>query len=123
VLTLVTAFAVRPLVAAACLAVSGLSRAERVLVSWGGLKGAVPLLLAAFPALELLEGAERVQAIVLVATAASIVVQGATLSAVAGRVPAPALEGTNPNAGVRAAARPASASTSGYPWRRWRSRR
>ena len=63
-----------------------------MLVSWGGLKGAVPLLLAAYPALEGLEGAETTQAVVLVATAASIVVQGATLSVVAGWVPPPDLE-------------------------------
>ena len=85
-LTLVTAFAVRPAVAAACLTASGLRRAERVLVSWGGLKGAVPLLLAAYPALESLDGAETAQAVVLVATAASVAVQGATLAFVARRV-------------------------------------
>jgi cell volume regulation protein A len=85
-LTLVTAFAVRPAVAAACLTASGLRRAERVLVSWGGLKGAVPLLLAAYPALESLDDAETTQAVVLVATAASVVVQGATLAFVARRV-------------------------------------
>ena len=85
-LALVTAFAVRPVVAAACLAGTRLRRAERVLVSWGGLKGAVPLLLAAFPALESLEGARTAEAVVLVATAASIVVQGATLALVAGRI-------------------------------------
>ncbi|HEX2110648.1 MAG TPA: hypothetical protein VHF67_03770 [Gaiellaceae bacterium] len=38
----------------------------------------MPLLLAAFPALERLDGADDVQAIVLVATAASVVAQGAT---------------------------------------------
>jgi potassium/hydrogen antiporter len=86
VLALVTAFVVRPLVAATCLAGSGLDRGERVLVSWGGLKGAVPLLLAAFPALEALDGAEAVAAVVLVATAASIVAQGTTLGRVARRV-------------------------------------
>jgi potassium/hydrogen antiporter len=85
VLTLVTALLVRPLVAAACLTGSGLRRPERVLVSWGGLKGAVPLLLAGYPALEQLEGAETVQGIVLVATAASIVIQGTTLPLVARR--------------------------------------
>ena len=85
-LTLLTALAVRPLVASACLAGSGLVRAERTLVAWGGLKGAVPLLLAAFPALEGLDGADTVQAVVLVATAASILVQGATLGLVARRV-------------------------------------
>ncbi|MDQ4082018.1 MAG: cation:proton antiporter, partial [Actinomycetota bacterium] len=88
-LTLATAFLVRPAVATACLVGTGLRRTERMLVSWGGLKGAVPLLLAAYPALEGLEGAETTQAIVLVATAASIVVQGATLSVVAGWLPPP----------------------------------
>ena len=90
-LTVLTAFAVRPVVAAACLARTGLRRSERMLVSWGGLKGAVPLLLAAYPALESLDGAETAQAVVLVATAASIAVQGATLAFVAGRVRATAL--------------------------------
>jgi cell volume regulation protein A len=58
-----------------------------VLVSWGGLKGAVPLLLASYPALEALPETARTEAIVLVATAASIVVQGATLRLVARRIP------------------------------------
>jgi potassium/hydrogen antiporter len=90
VLTLATVLVIRPLVAAACLAGSELTRPERVLVSWGGLKGAVPLLLAAFPALESLGESDRTEAIVLVATATSILVQGATLRRVAGRVPATA---------------------------------
>jgi cell volume regulation protein A len=83
-LALVAALAARPLVVAACLAGSGLERRQRALVSWGGLKGAVPLLLAAYPALEALDGATTVQGVVLVATAASVVVQGWTLALVAG---------------------------------------
>jgi NhaP-type Na+/H+ or K+/H+ antiporter len=47
------------------------------------LKGAVPLLLAAYPALDALDGADSVQGIVLVATAGSILVQGASLATVA----------------------------------------
>lgn len=90
VLTLATVLLIRPLVAATCLLGSELTRPERVLVSWGGLKGAVPLLLAAFPALESLGESDRTRAIVLVATATSILVQGATLRQVAGRVPASA---------------------------------
>ena len=78
-LTLVTVFVVRPLVTAACLVNAGVTRRERALISWGGLRGAVPLLLAAYPALESLEEADAVAATVLVATAASLVVQGATL--------------------------------------------
>ena len=87
VLTLLTVFVARPIVAAACLHRSRLSHPERVLVSWGGLKGAVPLLLAAYAGLEALAETPRVEGIVLVATAVSIVLQGTTLSAVAGRIP------------------------------------
>ncbi len=83
VLALVLALAVRPLVATPLLLGSGLGRRVQVLVWWGGLKGAVPLLLAGYPALEALDGALSVQGIVLAATAASIVVQGATLGRVA----------------------------------------
>lgn len=88
VLTLVTVFVVRPPISFACLSGCGLTRAEKVLVSWGGLKGAVPLLLAGYPALDGLGEARATESIVLVATAASIVVQGATLRFVAARVPA-----------------------------------
>ena len=81
----VTVFVVRPLVAAVCLIGSGLSRPDRALVSWGGLKGAVPLLLAGYPALENFDGARSVAATVLVATAASLAVQGGTLPFIASR--------------------------------------
>ena len=84
-LTLVTVFAIRPLVASACLVGSRLGASDRALVSWGGLKGAVPLLLAGYPALDDVEGADVVAATVLVATAASLVVQGGTLPFVAER--------------------------------------
>jgi potassium/hydrogen antiporter len=83
VLALVLAVTVRPAVAIPMLVGSGLDRRERLLVCWGGLKGAVPLLLAGFPALEALDGALDVQGIVLIATAASIAVQGATLGRMA----------------------------------------
>lgn len=86
-LTLATVFVIRPLVATACLTGSRLDHAERLLVSWGGLKGAVPLLLAAYPGLERLSETGSTEAIVLVATAASILAQGATLRLVASRVP------------------------------------
>jgi cell volume regulation protein A len=89
VMTVVTVLLVRPIVADVCLRWSGLRRSERLLVSWGGLKGAVPLLLAAYPALEALDVSTRVEGIVLVATAASIVLQGATLAYVADRLGTP----------------------------------
>jgi potassium/hydrogen antiporter len=86
VLTIATVLLVRPLVVATFLAGCGFSRGEKVLVSWGGLKGAVPLLLAAYPALESLSEATATEAIVLVATAASVVVQGAGLRLIGPRV-------------------------------------
>jgi potassium/hydrogen antiporter len=87
-LTLATVIAVRPLVVLGCLAGSGLGRSDRILVWCGGLKGAVPLLLATYPALEALDASDQVQGIVLAATAASIVLQGVTLRVVATRTPA-----------------------------------
>lgn len=86
VLMVITVFVVRPLVASVCLIGSDLPAPDRALVSWGGLKGAVPLLLAAYPALEHFDKAGTVAAIVLVATAASLLVQGGTLPLVADRV-------------------------------------
>ena len=85
VLMALTVFVVRPLVAAVCLIGSGLARRDRALVSWGGLKGAVPLLLAGYPALENFDGARSIAATVLVATGASLVVQGGTLPLIASR--------------------------------------
>jgi cell volume regulation protein A len=79
VLTIATIIIIRPVVAAVCLHGSRLTRREATLVWWGGPKGAVPLLLGAYPALEGFEQAETVAAIVLVATATSLVIQGATL--------------------------------------------
>ena len=96
VLTVVTVFLVRPIVASLCLVGSDLQARERALVSWGGLKGAVPLLLAAYPALESFDEAGTVMAIVLVATAASLLVQGGTLPLVADRVGKPSAEPASP---------------------------
>ena len=87
-LTLVTVLAVRPLVVLACVAGTGLERSDRLIVWFGGLKGAVPLLLATYPALESLDSSTQVQAVVLVATAASIVLQGVTLRVAAARMSA-----------------------------------
>ena len=85
-LMIMTVFLVRPIVASVCLIGSDLAAPDRALVSWGGLKGAVPLLLAGYPALEHFDEAGTVAAIVLVATAASLLVQGGSLPLVADRV-------------------------------------
>ncbi len=83
--TVVTVLVVRAVVVAICTAGVGLGRMEQAIVWSGGLKGAVPLLLATLPALALLDDSDRVRAIVLVATVASIVLQGTLLRLIAAR--------------------------------------
>jgi potassium/hydrogen antiporter len=85
-LTIVTILLVRPAVVFACLARSRLGPRERLVVSAGGLKGAVPLLLAGYAGLEGLSEASRTESIVLCATAASIVLQGWALFLIVTRV-------------------------------------
>lgn len=77
---------IRPLVVALTLWSARLANGERVFVAWGGLKGAVPILLASFPVLEQLEGSGTVYAIVFVAVATSMLLQGSTLPLLARRV-------------------------------------
>jgi len=79
-------FLIRPLVTWAALAPEPLTRGERAFVAWGGLKGAVPILLASFPILAGIEDATLVYDIVFVAVAASVLVQGATLPFLARRL-------------------------------------
>jgi cell volume regulation protein A len=56
-----------------------LNRGERLFVMWSGLKGAVPILLAAFALLEGVGGAERIYAIVFVVVAFSVIFQGGSV--------------------------------------------
>jgi cell volume regulation protein A len=63
--------------------------AERALIAWGGLKGAVPILLAAFAVLAGVDEADRIYNIVFVVVAFSVVVQGTSLAAVAARLRIP----------------------------------
>jgi cell volume regulation protein A len=83
------AFVARPLVVAPLLWPTRLRRGERLFVMWSGLKGAVPILLAAFALLEGVDGAERIYGIVFVLVAFSVLVQGATIPAVATRLGIP----------------------------------
>ena len=76
----------RPLTVAATLAPTGLTPRERAFVAWGGLKGAVPILLAAFAVLGGVAGADELYGIVFVTVAVSVLAQGALLPAVARRL-------------------------------------
>jgi cell volume regulation protein A len=87
------AFVARPLVVAPLLWPTDLRLGERLFVMWSGLKGAVPILLAAFALLEQVDGAERIYGIVFVLVAFSVLVQGATIPFVAARLGIPMRSG------------------------------
>jgi potassium/hydrogen antiporter len=76
VLALVLALLARPLVVLLTLGIARLSWAERAFITWSGLKGAVPILLAAFALLGGVAGAERVYGVVFVVVLISVVGQG-----------------------------------------------
>ena len=78
-LALILTFAARPLVVALLLLRARLRTGERLLVMWGGLKGAVPILLGAFVLLANVDQAQRVYGIVFVVVAFSVIVQGTTM--------------------------------------------
>ncbi len=79
------AFVARPIVAGALLAPTRLRPGERLFVAWGGLKGAVPILLAAFALSQNVRDGQRIYGTVFVVVLASVIVQGSTISAVARR--------------------------------------
>jgi cell volume regulation protein A len=61
-------------------------RNEKLFVVWAGLRGAVPILLAAFALLGGVEEAQRVYDIVFVVVAFSVIVQGSSIPFVARRL-------------------------------------
>ncbi len=77
---------IRPLVVTLLLLPEELTQGERIFAAWGGLKGAVPILLASFPALALMDDASKVYHTVFVVVVASVLVQGSTLPALARRI-------------------------------------
>jgi cell volume regulation protein A len=82
----VLALVARPLVLGALLAPARLRHGERLFVMWGGLKGAVPILLAAFALGQGVAHGQRIYETVFVVVLASVVVQGGTISAAARRL-------------------------------------
>jgi potassium/hydrogen antiporter len=88
-LSALLAFVARPIVVAPLLWPARLRLGERLFVMWSGLKGAVPILLAAFALLEHVDSAERIYGIVFVLVTFSVLVQGATIPFVARRLGIP----------------------------------
>jgi potassium/hydrogen antiporter len=73
------AVAARPLVAGTLLRPVRLTRGERLFVLWAGLKGAVPILLAAFALGAHIADGQRLYDTVFVVVLASVIVQGGTV--------------------------------------------
>jgi potassium/hydrogen antiporter len=69
----------RPIALGALLAPARLRAGERLFIIWGGLKGAVPILLAAFALSRHVDDAQRIYETVFVVVLASVVVQGGTI--------------------------------------------
>jgi cell volume regulation protein A len=85
-LAMILALVARPLGVGPLLLPLRLRRNERVFILWGGLRGAVPILLAAFALLAAVEDAERVYDIVFVVVAFSVIVQGSSIPFIARRL-------------------------------------
>jgi potassium/hydrogen antiporter len=88
----VLAFVVRPVVVAVTLARAELSRNEKTFIAWSGLKGAVPVLLAAFGLLGHVDEGQRIYGLVFVVVLASVLGQGTLVPWVAGRLKIPMRE-------------------------------
>jgi cell volume regulation protein A len=82
-------FVARPAVVGSLLVPTRLRGGERLFVMWSGLKGAVPILLAAFALLEGVDDAERIYGIVFVLVGVTVLVQGATIPLAARRLGVP----------------------------------
>ncbi|MEP6908960.1 MAG: cation:proton antiporter [Actinomycetota bacterium] len=88
-LALLLAFVARPLALAPLLAPLRLRTGEKLFIVWGGLKGAVPILLTAFCLLEGVSDARRLYEIVFVVVLFSVIVQGSSMPFVASRLGVP----------------------------------
>jgi potassium/hydrogen antiporter len=88
-LAVILALIARPLAVYPLLVPVRMRQSERLFVVWGGLRGAVPILLAAFALVAAVDDADRVYDIVFVVVAFSVLVQGSTIPWVARRLGIP----------------------------------
>ena len=88
-LAVVLALVARPLAVALLLLPARLGWNERAFIAWGGLKGAVPILLGALAVLAGVDDASRLYGIVFVVVLFSVVVQGTSVPTAAERLRIP----------------------------------
>ena len=91
-IAVVIAFIARPLAVVTTISTAQFSRAERIFITWSGLKGAVPILLAAFAVLADVPDADHVYQLVFVVVLVSVVGQGTLVPLVARRLRIPMRE-------------------------------
>ncbi len=82
-ISIILIFLARPLGVFACLIFSGMSIREKVFISWVGLKGAAPIILATFPLIEGLNQSVKIFNFVFFIVLTSALVQGSTISRLA----------------------------------------
>jgi len=78
-IAVILTFVARPLVVGTLLLPVRLRIGEKLFICWGGLKGAVPILLGTLVLLQGVDGASRVYGIVFVVVLFSVVVQGSSM--------------------------------------------
>ncbi len=88
-IAIILAFVARPLSIFPLLLPARLTNAERLFLSWGGLKGAVPILLGALAVLAGVDGSSELYGIVFIVVVFSVVVQGVSLTFVAQKLRIP----------------------------------
>jgi len=85
-LALILVFVARPLPAFVATALDRFTTGERVVISWAGLRGAVPVVLATFPVIEGVRHSEDFFNIVFFAVVISTLLQGTTVEWLAGKL-------------------------------------
>lgn len=73
----------RPLVVFLCLAKSEYTRSEKLFISWAGLKGAVPIILATYPLMSDIHDARYLFNVIFFLVIVSVMLQGQTLASLA----------------------------------------
>jgi cell volume regulation protein A len=85
-LAFVLVFVARPIAVMVATAFAPLRMADRVVLGWAGLRGAVPVVLALFPIIEGIDGALSFFNIAFFAVIVSTLLQGSTFTLIAGRL-------------------------------------